>query len=77
MGDRNPQVSHALYIRGFSEGLGRKLRSLDTGFVPKKSETIYTNVCKLNKKFEKWTNVISGIECKTCQLYNIGETGTA
>ena len=43
---------HAPYIKGFSEGIGRKLSRLGLGFVPKKGETIYTNVCKLKQKKE-------------------------
>ena len=52
---------HAPYIKGFSEGLGRKLRRLGIGFVPKKGETIYTNVCKLKQKKE-----LEEKECYIC-----------
>ena len=54
----------APYIKGFSEGLGRKLRRLGIGFVPKKGETIYTNVCKLKQKkeLEERKNVIYAVE---------------
>ena len=62
------EVLHAPYIKGFSEGLGRKLRRLGIGFVPKKGETIYTNVCKLKQKkeLEERKNVIYAVECGTC-----------
>ena len=71
------EVLHAPYIKGFSEGLGRKLRRLGIGFVPKKGETIYTNVCKLKQKkeLEERKNVIYAVECETCGLHYIGETG--
>jgi hypothetical protein len=69
------EVLHAPYIKGFSEGLGRKLRRLGIGFVPKKGETIYTNVCKLKKKkeLEERKNVIYAVECETCGLHYIGK----
>ena len=71
------EVLHAPYIRGFSEGLGRKLRRLGIGYVPKRGETIFTNVCKLKQKIEleDWKNVVYTIECETCGLHYIGETG--
>ena len=71
------EVLHAPYIKGFSEGLGRKLRRLGIGFVPKRGETIYTNVCKLKQKkeLEERKNVIYAVECGTCGLHYIGGTG--
>ena len=71
------EVLHAPYIRGFSEGLGRKLRRLGIGYIPKRGETIYTNVCKLKQKveLENWKNVVYSVECETCGLNYIGETG--
>ena len=67
------KVLHAPYIKGFSEGFGRKLRR----FFTKKGETIYTNVCKLKQKkeLEERKNVIYAVECGTCGLHYIGETG--
>ena len=44
------EVLNAPYVRGFSEGLQRKLRRLGIGFVPKREETRYTNLCKLKQK---------------------------
>jgi len=41
------EVLHAPYVKGFSEGLQRRLRRLGIGFVPKKKETFYTNLCRL------------------------------
>ena len=35
------EVLHAPYVKGFSEGLQRRLRRLQVGFVPKGGETIY------------------------------------
>ena len=32
------------FVRGFSEGLQRKFRRLRIGFVPKREETMYTNL---------------------------------
>ena len=37
--------------RGFSEGLQRKLRKVNIGFVPKRERgTLYTSLCKLKQK---------------------------
>jgi len=71
------EVLHAPYIRGFSEGLGKKLRKLGIGYVPKRGETIYTNVCKLKQKveLENWKDVVYSVQCETCGLCYIGETG--
>ena len=57
------EVLHAPCTRGFSEGLGRKLRRLGIGYVPKRGETIYTNVCKLKQKveLENWKNVVYSV----------------
>ena len=46
------EVLHAPYAKGFSEGLQRKLRKLLIGLVPKKQDTIYSNLCKLNQKVD-------------------------
>ena len=57
----------------------RKLRRLGIGYrpIPKSGETIYTNVCKLKQKveLENWKNVVYSVECETCGLNYIGETG--
>ena len=39
-------VLHAPYVKGFSEGLQRKLRKLQVGLVPKSGETLNSNLCK-------------------------------
>ena len=46
-------------------------------FVTKKGKTIYTNVCKLKqrKESEETENVKYSVECGTCGLHYIGETG--
>ena len=47
------------------------------GVVPKKGETIYTNVFNLKQKkeFEVRKDVIYPIYCETCKLHYIGKTG--
>ena len=47
------EVLHVPYVKGFSEGLQRKLRKLNIGVVPKKGETLYSHLCKLKQKKEK------------------------
>ena len=44
------EVLHALYVKGFTEGLQRNLMKLNVGVVPKKGETLYSNLCKLKQK---------------------------
>ena len=39
------EVLHAPYVKGFTEGLQRRLRKLNIGFVPKRRETACTNLC--------------------------------
>ena len=41
------EVLQGPYEKGFSEGLKRKLRKVNIGFVPKRGETLYTGLCKL------------------------------
>ena len=62
------EVLHAPYVKGFTEGLQRRLRKLNIGFVPKRRETIYTNLCKLKQKveFEGCKDVIYSVPCKKC-----------
>ena len=59
---------HAPYVKGFSEGLQRKLRKFNVGYVPKKGETLYTHFYKLEQRveLEDRKNVIYAEECKTC-----------
>ena len=71
------EVLHAPYVKGFSEGLQRKLRKLQIGLVPKKQDTIYSNLCKLKQKVD-WVeckDVIYSVPCKKCGVRYIGETG--
>ena len=70
-------VIRAPYVRGFSEHLGRKLRRLKVGYVPKRGETLYTNMCRLKQKveLEDYKNVVYAVECETCGVQYIGETG--
>ena len=44
------EVLHAPYVKGFMEGLQRKLKKLNVGVVPKKGETLCSNLCKLKQK---------------------------
>ena len=46
------EVLHAPYVKGFTEGLQRRLRRLSVGFVPKRRETLYTNLCKMKTKVD-------------------------
>ena len=71
------EVLYAPYIQGFTEGVQRILRKLNIGYVPKRGETIYTNLCKLKKKveFEDCKDVIYSVPCKKCRVRYIGETG--
>ena len=71
------EVLHAPYVKGFTEGLQRRLRKLNIGFVPKRRETIYTNLCKLKQKvkFEDCKDVIYSVPCEKCGVRYIGETG--
>ena len=71
------EVLHAPYVRGFSESLQRKLRKVQIGFVPKKRETLYTQLCKLKQKvnFEDCKDVVYSVPCVKCGLRYMGETG--
>ena len=71
------EVLHAPYVKGFSEGLQRKLRKVNIGFVPKRGETLYTGLCKLKQKvcFEDCKDVVSSVPCAECGLRCLGETG--
>jgi len=70
-------VLHAPYVRGFSEGLQRKLKKYNVGYVPKKGETLYTKLCRLKQKTEMMDqkDVIYAVECDTCGVLYVGETG--
>ena len=56
------EALRAPYVRW----LGRKLGRLGIGFVPKKGETMYTNVCNLKQKkeLEERKDVTFGHNCK-------------
>ena len=71
------EVLNAPYVRGFSEELQRRLRKLGIGFVPKREETMYTNLCKLKQKvkFEDQKDVIYSVPCTDCKVRYVGETG--
>jgi len=71
------EVLHVPYVKGFSEGLQRKLRKLNIGVVPKKGETLYSHLCKLKQKKEKdeSKDVVYSIPCDTCRVRYVGETG--
>ena len=70
-------VLHAPYVKGFSEGLQRKLNKIGIGYVPKKGETLYSNLCKLKQKVDMdyWKDVVYAVRCGTCGVCYIGETG--
>ena len=71
------EVLHATYVQGFSESLQRKLRKVQIGFVPKKRETLYTQLCKLKQKvnFEDCKDMVYSAPCVKCGLRYLGETG--
>ena len=71
------EVLHAPYVKGFSEGLQRKLRRLQVGLVPKTGETLYSNLCKLKQRSEREEikNVVYSVPCGDCGVRYIGETG--
>ena len=71
------EVLHAPYVKGFSEGLHRKLRRLQVGLVPKTGETLYSNLCKLKQRTEReeCKNVVYSVPCGDCGIRYIGETG--
>ena len=52
-------------MKGFSEGLQRKLRRLQVGLVPKTGETLYSNLCKLKQRTEReeCKNVVYSVPC--------------
>ena len=72
-------VLHAPYVKGFSEGLQRKLRKFNVGYVPKKGETLYTHLCKLKQKVElegqKNVIMIYAVKFETCGVQYVDETG--
>ena len=71
------EVLHTPYMRGFSEGLQRRLRRLQIGLVSRREETLYTNLCKLKQKadFVESKDVIYSIPCKECGVRYTRETG--
>ena len=60
-------VLHAPYVKGFSEGLQRKLNKIGIGYVPKKRETLYSNLYKLKQKVEMdyWKDMVYAMLCET------------
>ena len=70
------EVLNAPYVKGFTEGLQRRLRKLNIGFLPERRETVYTNLCKLKQKveFEDCKDVIYSVPCETCGVRYIGKT---
>ena len=70
------EVLHVPYVKGFSEGLQRKMRKLNIGVVPKKGETLYSHLCKLKQKKEKDENkdVVYSIPCDTYRVRYVGKT---
>ena len=71
------EVLYAPYVKGFTEGLQRKLKKLNVGVVPKKGETLYSNLCKLKQKGDKEDNkdLVYSVPCGTCGVRYVGETG--
>ena len=71
------EVLHAPYIHGFTERLQKKLKPFNIGFVHKKGDTIFQNVCHLKQKIMKdeKKNRIYSVPCQTCGKSYIGETG--
>ena len=71
------EVLHAPYVKGFSEGLQRRLRRLQVGLVPKSGETIYSNVCRLKQRVDvdERKTVVYAVPCGDCGIHYFGETG--
>ena len=71
------EILYAPYVRGFSEGLQRRLRRLQVGLVPKTGDTIYSHLCKLKEKSERQEckDVVYSVPCGECGVRYIGETG--
>ena len=71
------EVLHAPYIHGFTQRLQKKLKPFNIGFVHKKGDTIFQNVCHLKQKIMKdeKKNRIYSVPCQTCGKSYIGETG--
>ena len=61
------EVLHAPYVKGFTEGLQRKLKKLNVGVVQKKGETLYSNLCKLKQKrdMEDRKDLVYSVPCGT------------
>ena len=62
------EVLHVPYVKGFSEGLQRKLRKLKIGVVPKKGETLYSHLCKQKKEKDESKDAVYSIRCDTCRV---------
>ena len=70
------EVLHAPYVKGFTEGLQRKLKKLNVGVVPRKGETLYSNLCKLKQmgEMEDRKDLVYSVPCGTCGVRYVGET---
>ena len=64
--DEYYDVLYAPYLQGFTEGLQKKLRKLNVGYVPQKGRRIYDLLCHLKPKIpkEEIKDVIYAIPCK-------------
>ena len=62
------EVLHAPYVKGYTEGLQRRLRRLNIGLLPKRRESLYTNLCKMKAKvdFDDSKDVVYSIPCREC-----------
>jgi len=71
------EVLHAPYVRGFTERLQKELNKFGVGFVVKKGTTLASLLCKLKQKPEKEDkkDIDYIINCKSCEMKYIGETG--
>ena len=73
------EVMHAPYVKGFMEGLQRKLKKLNVGVIPKKGETLYSNLCKLKQNLkrdmEDRKDLVYLVPCGTCGVRYVWETG--
>ena len=66
------------FVENFSGFIQKELAKINVGVVMKKGETVYSRVCrgmKIAKEAEERKNVIYMINCKTCKMPYIGETG--
>ena len=71
------EALHAPCVRGFTEILQKVLNKFGVGFVMKKGTTLASLLCKLKQKTEKEDkkDIDYIINCKSCEMKYIGETG--